>query len=724
MPVAISVGPPAITINQGNTFMVTNLRGEIDPYEEHGLFARDTRFISAYRLTLNQAPWTLLSSSPVTYHSAGFEFVNPTLQTEDGELIERTIGLSVAREIAQAIDETLMIANYGLQPARFFLELLLRSDFADIFEVRAKQIVRRGRTITEWDAARLHLSTSYVHRDFQRSCRLEISASDSTPLYANGRLSYEIALEPGQRWHAKHAIYLISDDSPESARPAPGEQRRRADARQADWHTLATSLISSNEDVYRAYHQSIEDMGALRMEDGDGSAHTWVPVAGIPWYATVFGRDSLIVALQTMAVNPGLGVGTLHALAQLQATAADDWRDAQPGKIPHEIRFGELAHFGKVPHTPYYGSADATPLYLIALHEAWLWTGDRGLIERHRDTAEHCLEWIDRFGDLDGDGFQEYLTRSTQGLENQGWKDSGDAVVDPAGAKAAPPIALCELQGYVYDAKLRMAEVFEALGVGERAAVLRQQAEALQQRFEATFWLEDQGSYCFGLDARKQPIRTIVSNAGHCLWSGIASPERAARVVQRLMREDMSTGWGIRTLSASHRAYNPHSYHRGSVWPHDNGIIAAGFRRYGFAREAGQLARGIWEATACFDGYRLPELYAGQPRASSSFPVQYLGANIPQAWAAGTILHLIRTLLGLRADAPHGRLYVAPELPHWLPDLRLDGLRCGGAQLCLRFWREGERSRWEVIDRAGQIEVLDEVTLATGERRPAIGDGQ
>jgi len=246
MSVAISVGPPAITINQGNTFMVTNLRGEIDPYEEHGVFARDTRFISAYRLTINQAPWTLLSSSAITYYSAGFEFVNPQLQTEDGELIERSIGMSVARAIAQAIDETLTIANYGLRPARFFLELMLRSDFADIFEVRAKQIVRRGRTITEWDAARLCLTTAYVHRDFQRSCRLDVHASDSMPLYANGRISYEIALEPGQLWHTNHAIHLITEGSPSAAKRPPAEQRTQADVHQADWHTLVTSLTSSN----------------------------------------------------------------------------------------------------------------------------------------------------------------------------------------------------------------------------------------------------------------------------------------------------------------------------------------------------------------------------------------------------------------------------------------------------------------------------------------------
>jgi glycogen debranching enzyme len=271
-----------------------------------------------------------------------------------------------------------------------------------------------------------------------------------------------------------------------------------------------------------------------------------------------------------------------------------------------------------------------------------------------------------------------------------------------------PPIALCELQGYVFDAKRRMAEVFEALGEPGRAEALRQQAEELRQRFEAAFWDEDEGVYCFGLDARKQPIHSVVSNAGHCLWSGIAADERAAQVVQRLTQDDMWSGWGIRTLSALHPAYNPHSYHRGSVWPHDNGIIAAGFKRYGFAEQAGRLARDIWEAVSVFDSYRLPELYAGLPRTERSFPAQYLGANIPQAWAAGTIFHLLRTLLGLRADAPNGRLYVNPTLPHWLPDLTIGNLVCGPARLSIRFWRAGDESRWELVGQAGTIEVLDD----------------
>jgi glycogen debranching enzyme len=708
MPISISVGPPVLTINQGNTFMVTDLRGEIHPQAEQGIFAHDTRFVSAYRLTINQAEWQLLSSSNLAYYAAGFEFVNPAIETADGHLPERTIGLSLVRSVAQAVEESWTVANYGMAPARFYLELMIRSDFADIFEVRNHACVRRGHSLTEWDKRRRTLDTTYRQDDFRRLCRLAIDASDSRPQYANGRLYFEIALAPGERWQAHTTIHLLGgDELGEPTQPA-ADKRREADERQTRWERTATRLTSANEDVYRAYRQAVEDIGALRLEDDDDSDQTWIPAAGIPWYATIFGRDSLIVALQSMMVHPGFGVGTLFKLAQLQATEVDDWRDAQPGKIPHELRSGELAHFNKIPHTPYYGTADATPLYLIALHETWMWTGDGALLERHREAAERCLAWIDTYGDLDGDGFQEYLGRSPRGLANQGWKDSGDAVVYPDGTQAEAPIALCELQGYVYDAKRCMVEVYEALGEPERATALRQQAEELRQRFEAAFWDEEQGTYCFGLDARKRPISSVVSNAGHCLWSGIAAEERAARVVRRLTNEDMWSGWGIRTLSAKHPAYNPHSYHRGSVWPHDNGIVAAGFKRYGFADEAGRLARDIWEAASVFDSYRLPELYAGLPRAERSFPAQYLGANIPQAWAAGTIFHLLRTLLGLRADAPNRRLYLDPTLPHWLPDLTIENMVCGAARLSIRFWRAGEQSRWEVVGREGAVEVLDD----------------
>jgi glycogen debranching enzyme len=477
------------------------------------------------------------------------------------------------------------------------------------------------------------------------------------------------------------------------------------DMRQTRWLERATHLRTANEDVYRLFTRSVEDMGALRLYEHDLGPDVWLPAAGVPWFVTIFGRDSLIVSLQNMLIDPTFARGALRILAEFQAKERDDWRDAEPGKILHELRFGELAYLGRIPHSPYYGTADATILYLIVLHEAWKWLGDDSLLREYREVALGCLDWIDQWGDLDQDGFQEYQTRSSLGYENVGWKDAGDAVVYPDGSQVTQPKGTCELQGYVFDAWLRMAEVFEVLGEPGRSIELRHKAADLQRRFEAAFWCEELGCYAFGLDPRKQPIATVASNAGHCLWSGIASPEHAARVVERFFEPDMWSGWGIRTLSARNPAYNPFSYQRGSVWPHDNGIIALGFKRYGFAAAAARVARDISEAASYFVSYRLPELYAGIERGPSTFPVQYLGANVPQAWAAGSVFHLLQAILGLQADAPHGRLYVDPTLPGWLPDLALSGLKVGESALDLRFWRESDQTRWEVTGQHGENEI-------------------
>ncbi|MHB8515523.1 MAG: amylo-alpha-1,6-glucosidase, partial [Dehalococcoidia bacterium] len=369
----------------------------------------------------------------------------------------------------------------------------------------------------------------------------------------------------------------------------------------------------------------------------------------------------------------------------------------------------------------YYGTADATILYLILLHETWKWLGDDALLDEHGETADRCLAWIDAYGDLDGDGFQEYKTRSTQGCENMSWKDSGDAIVYPDGSQVRPPKALCELQGYVFDAWMRMSEVFAHRGNDVRALELRRKAEALRERFEASFWCEDIGFYALALDPEKRPVKTVASNAGHLLWSGIARPDHAARVVKRFFEPDLWSGWGIRTLSAENPAYNPFSYQLGSVWPHDNGIIALGFARYGFREEAARVARDISGAASYFEGYRLPELYAGIERTPGSFPVQYRGANVPQAWAAGSVFHLLQAILGIHADAPHGRLYVDPALPEWLPDVTLRGVGVGRATLDLRFWRDGARSRWDVVRHAGDIDVSERRWEPWGARSAAPG---
>lgn len=717
MSVQIKVGPPVITINQGSTFMVTDHRGEIDTESEQGVFAGDTRLVSFYQLYINGARWQLLNSSAVSYYAARLYFTNPAVASEDGDISRQALGLTVTRSVGDGIHEDLDITNYSLHPVRLVLEIALRSDFADLFEVRSHKLVRRGRIATQWDEAKTELVNAYSRGSFKRRLVYRILNSSSPPQYANGRIIFEVALQPGQAWHTCAFYILVEGDhvrEPVYSCNAVLGAETELDRLQTEWRAVATQLTSANEDVYRTYSQSVEDMGALRLYDLDFAPDVWLPAAGVPWFVTVFGRDSLIVSLQNMMVHAPFALGALKKLAQYQAKEMDDYRDAEPGKIPHELRLGELAHFKKIPHTPYYGTADATIIYLITLHEAWKWLGDPAILREYRDVALSCLEWIDRYGDLDGDGFQEYKSRSSLGFEelgvgyeNMGWKDAKDAVVYPDGSQVHQPKALCELQGYVFDAKLRMAEVFVALGETDRAAALREQASELQRRFDDAFWMEKEGFIAYGLDPEKQPIRTIASNAGHCLWSGIVRRERAERIVRRFFEEDMWSGWGIRTLSSKNPAYNPFEYQLGSVWPHDNGIIAMGFKRYGFHEEASRVARDIFEAASYFDSYRLPELYAGLPRQPGTFPVQYLGANIPQAWAAGCVFHLLQAILGLQADAPAGRLYVAPTLPDWLPEIELSQLKVGDSILHLRFWREGLDSRWEVLDRRGSIEVRD-----------------
>jgi glycogen debranching enzyme len=411
-----------------------------------------------------------------------------------------------------------------------------------------------------------------------------------------------------------------------------------------------------------------------------------------------FGRDSLVVSLQNIIIYPEFAQGALDVLGRWQAKERDDYRDAEPGKIMHELRYGELAHFKLIPHTPYYGTADATPLFLITLHAAWRATGDRSLLERHLETAEACLSWIDEWGDRDGDGFQEYQTRSKVGYENMAWKDSGDSMTYLDGTLVKGPKALCELQGYVYDAWLRVADIYDELGRTDRAAALRAKAATLHHRFNETFWDEEAGFYAYMLDGEKRKVMTVASNPGHLLWSGIVPPDRAARVVARLMAPDMNSGWGIRTLSALHSAFNPYSYQNGSVWPHDNALIALGFKRYGFAAEVGQIARDISRAAGHFQLNQLPELYSGVQRGEGDFPAQYLGANVPQAWAAGSVFALLQAILGITLDAPRERIFVDPALPAWLPDITLSDLRLGRHRCDVRFWRADDgTTRFEVL---------------------------
>lgn len=705
----IHVGKSRLVIHQGEAVWLAEPDGQVPADSERGLLFRDTRLISVWRLYANGAPWERLSGGAPTHFMMQTFLSNPAIPTEGNtEIAARALLLELSRWLEGGVHEDLDIVNNGRGRARFNLELVLRSDVADLFEVKSHRLVRRGRIVTEWSEADQQLKSLYRNGDFMRGLTLT-ARGDTQAVLANGRLSFEVDLKPGETWHA----CLLTDlhDGAETLKAPQGHASTSGASVSSDalaeWRGGATRLHTPNEEFYRFYHQGVDDLAALRLPWTRKGEVSVVPAAGLPWFAALFGRDSLIVALQCAPVTLQFARGALDLLGDWQATERDDSRDAEPGKILHELRRGELAYFKLIPHTPYYGTADATPLYLVLLHAAWRWTGERALLERHLETAERCLDWIDNCGDRDGDLFQEYQTRAPRGYENMAWKDAGDAVPYPDGTLVRGPKALCELQGYVYAAWTGMAEIFTALGQEDRAAEMRVKAVALLEKFNAVFWDEAWGGYLYALDGEKQPVKTSVSNVGHLLWSGIVPPERAARVVARLMAPDMFSGWGIRTLSTQHPLYNPLAYHNGSVWPHDNGLIAQGFARYGFRAEAARVARAVSGAATFFALHQIPELYAGLPREAAPFPVQVPGANVPQAWAAASAFSFLQALLGLEADAPNNVLRLAPALPAWLPELTLRDLRMGAHRFDLHFVREGERTQVHVLQGdAGVVQVV------------------
>ncbi len=486
--------------------------------------------------------------------------------------------------------------------------------------------------------------------------------------------------------------------------PVPRLRDDQAGAAYRAWWRGATEVESDNELFNLTLQRSTTDLRLL-VNDGPGRRE-WHLAAGIPWFVALFGRDSIITALQVLAFRPQIAYTTLDVLAARQATALDPERDAEPGKILHELRTGELAAIGELPHTPYYGSVDATPLWLILLGATFDWTGDRGLLDRLWPNALAALEWIDRWGDRDGDGFVEYERRNPTGLLNQGWKDSSDAVRDRHGRLASTPIALVEVQGYVYDAKRRMAHLAAVRGETELAERLEREAAALRDRFEEAFWVADLRYYAMALDGQKRQADAVTSNPGQALWTGIVSPERARPVADRLLGPGLYSGWGIRTYAAGQPGYNPMGYHTGTVWPHDTSLIAAGLKRYGLEEEANELISRVFEAAQAFPAYRLPELFCGFERDSATAPVPYPVACSPQAWAAGAPFLFLETMLGLRPHAERGELELLhPRLPTWLRSVRVRNLRVGTAVVDLLFhsWR-GTTSA-EVLRKEGDIAV-------------------
>ncbi len=716
----VSVGLPVVSTHFDDEVVISELSGEISGTKEQGYFAADTRVVSGYRLKLGGARLIVLNGAVTRPHSARFEFTNPTLiGSADSDIPAHSLHLRVDRTVGPGIHEDYDLTNQNRSTLAIAREVSIESDFADIFDVKADRRIRRGSIRSIWDEESRRLTTSYNNDEFERSLVIEVANSDSPPEFANGGILFRTVLLPTESWHSC-LWWMPIIDGTERRVTRPCHQLLEADSQKEvarrRWVEQATIFDTSNPGVTIALRQAVDDLAGLRLHHHDdlaGSDHgiddpeAWVPAAGIPWFVSLFGRDALTASFQTLAVSSRFALGSLRALASLQADSYDDSRDMQPGKIEHEVRHGELAALHLIPHTPYYGGHEISTLYVLVAAKAWRWHGDRGALEAIRPNVERALAWVDRDGDSDGDGLQEYMMRSPHGYYNQGWKDSGDAIVTSDGSLAKLPIALCEHQGMVVAAKRAWADITQdVFGDHKTASRLRSEADRLASQIEERFWWEEEGTYYLGLDGDKHPIESVSSNPSHLLWQKAIEPERAARVVKRLMARDMWSGWGIRTLSSDHLAYDPLSYQRGSVWPHDNGIAAAGFRAYGFDEEALKVAAGIFDATSRFAEQRLPELFAGLTRDPGSYPVQYLGANVPQAWSSGALIHLVVTLLGLEANAQAGVIYLNPALPEWMTEITLRQLGIGDASIDFRVSKKPDSTyRVDILGGGDGIEL-------------------
>jgi len=628
-----------LTTIAGNAFIVTDRLGDIAHTTDRGLFVADTRFLSRYALRLNGNIPVELESGTVGFGEAQIYSTNPTFDS----IPAQTLTLSRRRRLGGGFREEIELANHGPQPVDFDLTLAIDADFADIFEVRtflSDEPAQRGSGQVQ-DGQIIYSTRSVQHRR-----RTMVDFSRKPTSIAPDQVTFGLHLPPDSAWGLEVTItWELPQHS--STHPVPvWKKMSREEESLAVWLHDAPVLETDDRTLQLAYARSLHDLVMLELTLSSGQA---ILAAGVPWYMAIFGRDAIISSLQTLPVAPRFAIGTLRTLAAYQANRSIAFRDAEPGKMPHEIRFGALSESDAVPHSRYYGTVDATPLWLILLGAAYRWIGDRELVDELLPAAKRALHWIDTYGDRDGDGFVEYQTRSRQGLVNQGWKDSWDGIRFADGRLPEPPIALIEVQGYVYAAKLAMAELFEAIGQPNDAASLQAEAAQLKERVQEAFWMPELECYAMALDGRKRQVDGIGSNQGHLLWAGLPEPEFAAGVVERLMAPDSWSGWGIRTLATSMTGYNPVGYHTGSVWPHDTTLIAAGFHRYGYGREAAILADGILGTTQWFAAQRLPELFCGWDRTATPFPVDYPVACSPQAWAAGSAIMLLTQLAGIQA---------------------------------------------------------------------------
>ena len=654
-----------ISILDGSTFVVSDRRGDIDagPDQPHGLFYRDTRFLSRWLLTVGGAKPDVLSTEHESYFAAQF-FLAPKSDT-----IYKNPYLSVLRKrlVGDGIHEDVTVLNHDDEPATVEVRLEAGADFADLFEVK-DALAKKGESSRQVRDGELVLG--YRRDDFVRATI--ISASADAEITEEGFV-FRLELEPHGEWSTCIFVEPVAGER-HKIKYDHGETHAKPNMRLSleDWLEQAPELASDLDALGHTYRQSLVDLAALRFYS-DLSPNDSLPAAGLPWFMTLFGRDSLLTSYQALPFAPELAETTLRVLGARQGTEVNDFRDEEPGRILHEIRFGELVHFGERPHSPYFGASDTTPLFLILLEETERWTGKTELARELEPNARAALAWIDTYGDRDGDGYVEYERRNTEsGLENQCWKDSWNSILFADGTLAATPLATCEIQGLVYDAKVRCSRLArEVWDDEELAGRLEREAAELKERFNRDFWIAERGYFALALDGEKRQVDSLTSNIGLLLWSGIVDDDKAASVADQLLGERLFSGWGVRTMAKGDAGYNPIEYHNGTVWPHDNSFIAAGLARYGFREEAARIAEAIFEAARFFD-FRLPEVFAGYERERTGAPVEYPTASSPQAWATGAPLLLIRVLLGL--EARDGELQVDPVLPPSIATLSLRGL--------------------------------------------------
>lgn len=703
--------PPADERNRvlkyGQMFAVLDRLGDIELVGrgEDGIFFEGTRFLSHLALFIgNQRP--LLLSSTVREDNSMFtaDLTNVDITRGDHVVIPRgTVHLARSKTLwRDACYEQIRISSYALSTINISLTMQFDSDFIDLFEVRGCHRCRRGE---HWEPEIKDNSVTLSYRGLDEVVRRSCIRFNRKPDHISAHsCEFDLVLHPKEELVLETVVSCLYDSSPERTDDFDTALKTNANEMRLIGCLEDCCLDSSNAEFNDWLHRSAADVRMMIV----GNPEAEFPYAGVPWFSTVFGRDGVITALECLWLNPSIAKGVLQHLSATQAQEVNPTSEAEPGKILHEARGGEMAALGEVPFGLYYGSVDSTPLFIVLAGAYYQRTNDFAFIQSIWPNIEAALAWIDRYGDSDQDGFVEYCRRSEKGLVQQGWKDSNDSVFHADGCVADPPIALCEVQGYVYAAKRAAAQLATAMHQPERAAALESQARALKENFSESFWCPELGMYALALDGNKKPCRVRTSNPGHCLYSGIAMPEHAAHISRALLTPDFFSGWGVRTVAASESRYNPVSYHNGSVWPHDNAMIALGLSNYGFRDHVVRILSGLFDVSAEVDLHRLPELLCGLDRRTGEGPTLYPVACAPQAWAAGAVFMLLEACLGISIDArKHQLIFRQPCLPPAVPHLRVKQLQVNSGRVDLHFERRRDNEvRIDVTGKRGDVEVV------------------